>query len=125
MGLVTRGAQAHSDLVCGIDGVARAKAELIEALPHTGIAILNGDDRRVRAMTGMTSADTLLFGESPDCDVRVRHVVLDGLARPSFAVDTPWGSVDVSLSISGRHMAVNAAAALACVGAVGADLAAG
>ncbi|MGZ4725750.1 MAG: UDP-N-acetylmuramoyl-tripeptide--D-alanyl-D-alanine ligase, partial [Ilumatobacteraceae bacterium] len=29
------------------------------------------------------------------------------------------------LSISGRHMALNAAAALACVGAVGGDLAAG
>ena len=51
--------------------------------------------------------------------------MLDELARPSFAVDTPWGSADVRLAISGRHMAVNAAAALACVGAVGGDVAAG
>jgi UDP-N-acetylmuramoyl-tripeptide--D-alanyl-D-alanine ligase len=57
--------------------------------------------------------------------VRVGNVALDALARPSFVVDTPWGSVDVALAVSGRHMAVNAAAALACVGAVGADLAAG
>ncbi|HZX57057.1 MAG TPA: UDP-N-acetylmuramoyl-tripeptide--D-alanyl-D-alanine ligase [Ilumatobacteraceae bacterium] len=125
IGLVTRVAEAHSDLVDGIDGVARAKAELVRALPHDGTAILNGDDHRVRAMSGMTAADTLLFGESAYCDVHVRHVVLDALARPSFTVDTPWGSVDVRLAISGRHMAVNAAAALACVGAVGADLAAG
>src|SRR4029079_2622976 len=117
--------EAHSDRVDGIDGVARAKAELVEVLPHDGIAILNGDDHRVRAMSGMTPADTLLFGEGADCDVRVRHLVLDALARPSFAVDTPWGSVDVRLSVSGRHMAVNAAAALACVGAVGGDLEAG
>src|SRR5262249_48088031 len=68
---------------------------------------------------------TLLFGEAADCDVHVRDVVLDDLARPSFRVDTPWGSVDVCLAVSGRHMAVNAAAAGASVGAVGGDLAAG
>ena len=76
-------------------------------------------------MSRLTSGSTLLFGEATDADIRLRDVVLDELARPSFAVDTPWGSAEVRLSISGRHMAVNAAAALACVGAVGGDLAAG
>ncbi len=80
---------------------------------------------RVRAMEIATAAPCILFGDSIDADVRVRDVVLDELARPSFAVDTPWGSVDVRLKISGRHMAVNAAAALACVGAVGGDIEAG
>ena len=122
IGLVTRVAEAHSDRVDGIDGVARAKAELIEALPADGVAILNADDHRVRAMSRLTSATCLLFGEADDADVRVRDVVLDELARPSFVVDTPWGSADVRLSISGRHMVMNAAAALACVGAVGGDV---
>jgi UDP-N-acetylmuramoyl-tripeptide--D-alanyl-D-alanine ligase len=125
IGVVTRVAEAHSDRVGGIDGVARAKSELISALPATGVAILNADDPRVRAMSRRTSARCLLFGESIDADVRVRDLVLDDLARPTFAVDTPWGSVDVRLTISGRHMAVNAAAALACVGAVGGDVGAG
>jgi UDP-N-acetylmuramoyl-tripeptide--D-alanyl-D-alanine ligase len=76
-------------------------------------------------MSSLTSATSLLFGESGDADVRVRDVALDELARPSFIVDTPWGTVDVRLAISGRHMAMNAAAALACVGAVGGDVSAG
>lgn len=125
IGVVTRVAEAHSDLVSGIDGVARAKAELIAALPAGGIAILNADDHRVRAMRSDTSTIRLLFGEAGDADVRVRDVTLDELARPSFVVDTPWGSAEVRLAISGRHMAINAAAALACVGAVGGDLVAG
>jgi UDP-N-acetylmuramoyl-tripeptide--D-alanyl-D-alanine ligase len=125
IGVVTRVAEAHSDRVDGIDGVAKAKAELIASLPADGIAILNADDERVRMMGEMTSASRLLFGEADDADVRVRDVVLDELARPSFVVDTPWGAADVRLAISGRHMAVNAAAALACVGAVGGDVAAG
>ncbi len=125
IGVVTRVAEAHSDRVAGIEGVARAKAELIEALPADGIAILNADDERVRAMSQVTTASTLLFGESSEADVRVGNVVLDELARPSFLISTPWGSATVRLAISGRHMAVNAAAALACVGAVGGDVVAG
>jgi UDP-N-acetylmuramoyl-tripeptide--D-alanyl-D-alanine ligase len=125
IGVVTRVAEAHSDRVSGIDGVARAKSELIASLPTDGIAILNADDDRVRAMNRLTSASCLLFGEDGDADVRVRDVVLDELARPSFVVDTPWASAEVRLLVSGRHMAVNAAAALACVGAVGGDVAAG
>ncbi|MEO8265165.1 MAG: UDP-N-acetylmuramoyl-tripeptide--D-alanyl-D-alanine ligase [Ilumatobacteraceae bacterium] len=125
VGLVTRVAEAHSDRVGGIEGVAQAKSELISALPPDGIAILNADDPRVRAMAARTAAPCLLFGESDDADVRVRGVVLDELARPSFSLDTPWGRAEVRLLVSGRHMATNAAAALACVGAVGGDLAAG
>ncbi len=125
IGLVTRVAEAHSDRVGGIDGVARAKSELIAALPPDGIAILNADDPRVRAMGARTDVRCVLFGESSDAAVRVRDVVLDRLARPSFAVDTPWGSAEVRLLVSGRHMATNAAGALACVGAVGGDIAAG
>lgn len=125
IGVVTRVAEAHSDRVGGIDGVARAKAELIEALPVNGIAILNADDHRVRAMSSMGAGSVLLYGEAADADVRVSNVQLDDLARASFHLDTPWGACDVRLGISGRHMANNAAAALACVGAVGGDLIAG
>jgi UDP-N-acetylmuramoyl-tripeptide--D-alanyl-D-alanine ligase len=125
IGVVTRVAEAHSDRVGGIEGVARAKAELIAALPADGVAILNADDPRVRTMSGVTRAAILLFGEATDSDVRIHDLVLDELARPRFSVDTPWGSADVHLSISGRHMAANAAAALACVGAVGGDVLAG
>jgi UDP-N-acetylmuramoyl-tripeptide--D-alanyl-D-alanine ligase len=125
IGVVTRVAEAHSELVGGIEGVAQAKAELVEALPSSGVAILNGDDHRVRAMRVRTNADVLVFGEAVDADVRVVDVVLDDLARPTCTMVTPWGTVRVSLAVSGRHMAVNAAAALACVGAVGGDVEAG
>jgi UDP-N-acetylmuramoyl-tripeptide--D-alanyl-D-alanine ligase len=125
IGLVTRVAEAHSDRVGGIDGVARAKAELVQALPRTGTAVLNADDPRVRAMATQTGASVLLYGEADDADVRVTDVALDDLARASFTLHSPWGSVPVRLGISGRHMVSNAAAALASVGVVGADLEAG
>lgn len=123
VGVVTRVAEAHSDLLGGLDGVARAKSELVRALPAHGTAVLNADDPRVRAMSASTIASVLLYGEATDAHVLVTDIVLDELARPSFTLRSPWGTVPVRLGISGRHMVANAAAALACVGLVGGDLA--
>jgi len=123
--VVTRVAEAHSDRVGGIEGVARAKSEIVQALPVGGTAILNADDDRVGAMRSLHPGAVVLFGDSPDADVRVHDVELDHLARASFALDTPWGAVEVRLGVSGRHMVLNAAAALACVGVVGGDVVAG
>jgi UDP-N-acetylmuramoyl-tripeptide--D-alanyl-D-alanine ligase len=113
IGIVTAIAEAHTELVGDLAGVARAKAELIEALPSNGTAILNGDQPLVAAMRGHTRANVLTFGTSPGVDVRVRDVVLDEQARPRFTLDTPRGTAEVALSLTGAHMAHNAAAAAA------------
>jgi UDP-N-acetylmuramoyl-tripeptide--D-alanyl-D-alanine ligase len=116
IGVVTSVAAAHTERVGGIEGVARAKRELVEALPASGTAILNGDDARVTAMAAHTDATVVTFGAAGD--VRVSALALDALARPSFHVDTPWGGADVALAVSGAHMASNAAAAIAVAGVV-------
>ena len=114
IGVVTSIAAAHTERVGGIEGVARAKRELLEALSASGTAILNADDPRVAAMAAHTDASVITFGVSGD--VRVGPLTLDELARPSFRVDTPWGSAEVALGVSGAHMASNAAAAIAVAG---------
>ena len=83
IGVVTVVAPAHTERVGGIEGVARAKAELIEALPADGVAILNAGDPRVLAMADRTSARRLTFG-GPDsgADVAVTGLRLDGERPP-------------------------------------------
>ena len=122
IGVVTAVGHSHTELVGGIEGVARAKGELVEALPRSGTAILNADDHLVVAMRDRTGARVVTYGRSIDADVRISDVALDRLARPSFRIDTPWGSADVGLAASGEHMASNAAAALAVAGSVGVDI---
>jgi UDP-N-acetylmuramoyl-tripeptide--D-alanyl-D-alanine ligase len=120
IGVVTVVGHAHTEMVGGIDGVARAKGELVESLPASGTAVLNADDDRVAAMRSRTRADVITYGTLGD--VRVSDVVLDGRARAAFRVDTPWGRGTTQLSVSGAHMVTNAAAAIAVAGVVGVDL---
>lgn len=62
VGVVTVVGAAHTAQLGGREGVARAKGELIEALEPTGVAVLNADDARVRAMATRTSARILTYG---------------------------------------------------------------
>jgi UDP-N-acetylmuramoyl-tripeptide--D-alanyl-D-alanine ligase len=127
IGVVTTIGHSHTELLGGIDGVARAKRELVQALPAGGTAVLNADDAHVLAMAKHTGAAVLTFGgDGPGgggVDVSISNLTLDAVARPRFTVRTPWGSGDVRLAVSGAHMATNAAAAIAVAGAVGVDLA--
>lgn len=122
IGVVTRVGHAHTELVGGLEGVAQAKGELIEALPPQGMAILNADDPRVLAMRSRSSAAVLTFGEASSSDVHIEDVRLDELGRSRFRVVCPSGSAEASLRVPGRHMASNAAAAIAVGEAIGVSL---
>ena len=124
IGVVTAVGASHTGLVGDVEGVALAKAELIDALPGDGTAVLNADDERVIAMRRRTSASVLTFGTGISADVRAERIELDELARARFSVHSPWGTERVSLAVSGRHMALNATAAIAVAGALGVPLAA-
>ncbi|MFZ8966759.1 MAG: UDP-N-acetylmuramoyl-tripeptide--D-alanyl-D-alanine ligase [Ilumatobacteraceae bacterium] len=120
--IVTAVAEAHSALLDNLDGIARAKGELIEALPSSGVAILNADDERVMAMQSRTTAPIITFGEAPTATVRITKVELDHRAHATVQLATPWGEVSFALPIAGRHSASNAAAAIAAACACGVDV---
>ncbi|MER7847531.1 UDP-N-acetylmuramoyl-tripeptide--D-alanyl-D-alanine ligase [Kitasatospora sp. NPDC096077] len=113
IGLVLNVGTAHVGEFGSQEAIAEAKGELVEALPAEGAAILNADDRLVRAMASRTKAKVVLFGESPDADVRATDVRLDATGRPSFTLTTPAGSAPVQLRLYGEHHVSNALAAAA------------
>jgi UDP-N-acetylmuramoyl-tripeptide--D-alanyl-D-alanine ligase len=120
IGVVTVVGHAHTDLVGGLEGVATAKGELVEALPASGTAILNADDQRVAAMASRSGASVLTFGWTGE--VFPADVELDAAARAHFVAHSPWGRAEVTLPVPGMHMVSNALAALAVAGTVGVDI---
>jgi UDP-N-acetylmuramoyl-tripeptide--D-alanyl-D-alanine ligase len=109
-GLVSNVAAVHLEFFeDGIEGIGRAKYELVESLPEDGIAFLNGDDERVRKFANGLGERAVLFGTSEGCDVRAVDVEDRGLSGTNFSV----GDVAVKLRLPGRHNVLNALAAIA------------
>ena len=118
--VVSNVGMAHAEFFAdGIDGVARAKYELVEALPQDGLAFLNGDDARVRAFARGIGARAVLYGTSEGCDVRATNVDDHGLNGTDFEVMVDggghrWGRpCPMILRLPGRHNVLNALAAIA------------
>jgi UDP-N-acetylmuramoyl-tripeptide--D-alanyl-D-alanine ligase len=108
--------------------IADTKAELPQAVPGSGVVILNVDDSAVAAMAAMTAARVVRVSrESRSADIWAEAVTLDDLARPRFVLHTAELAVDIALAVHGDHQVSNAlcaaAVALEC-GATGEQVAA-
>ncbi len=113
IGIVLNVGSAHLGEFGSRAAIAAAKAELVEALPAGGLAVLNADDDVVRAMADRTVADVVLVGESADSDIRASEVSLDAGGRARFVVTAPGGRAAAQLALVGRHHVANALAVLA------------
>lgn len=119
IGIVTNVSHSHLSRMGSLEAIAQTKVELPAALPPDGVAILNGDDPRVRAMAGACRCRVILYGLSPDCDVRALDVQGHGLSGISFRLVLDNQVQHVRLPLLGRHSAHTALAAIAAGSALG------
>ena len=83
----------------GIGGIARAKYELIEALPPDGVAILNGDDEYVTKFGRGMGERAVFYGMREGLEVRATNIEENGLDGTDFDVvagDLEWPMVPPS-----------------------------
>jgi UDP-N-acetylmuramoyl-tripeptide--D-alanyl-D-alanine ligase len=93
--------------------IAQTKAELVQAVPESGVVVLNADDPVVAAMAAQTAARVVTVGRSKAADVRAEDVELDELARPRFILRAGAAAVPVALAVHGEHQVGNALSAAA------------
>lgn len=125
IGVVTNVGVTHYEMFGSRAAIARAKGELVEALPEGGAAILNADDPLVSRMASRRGdlVAVVTFGLSEAASVQARDVKLDRLGRPTFRmVRGSEGGVWVTLQASGAHQVMNALAAAATALALGLTL---
>ncbi|RFD24850.1 UDP-N-acetylmuramoyl-tripeptide--D-alanyl-D- alanine ligase [Mycobacterium uberis] len=133
VGVVLNVGTAHLGEFGSRDIIARTKAELPQAIPQSGVVILNVDDPAVAAMADETAARVIRvsrggrrdLGLPNGPDVWAGPVSLDELARPRFALhtrDSHVGAAEVQLGVYGDHQVANALCAAAVAMECGANV---
>jgi UDP-N-acetylmuramoyl-tripeptide--D-alanyl-D-alanine ligase len=117
VGVVTNVGPVHLERLGSIQAIADAKAELVEALPADGVAILNQDEPLVRAMAARTAARVFTYGLSPAADLWADRIEGVGLEGIRFTLHYRDETVHIRAPLLGRH-SVHTALRAAAVGLV-------
>jgi len=112
-GLVTLVAPVHLEYFDSIESIARAKYELIEALPNDGIAVLNADDPLVSRFGRDFAGKVVTFGLHQPADVSARNIQAMQPMGSAFDIVFNGATVRASLPLLGEHSIYNAVAGVA------------
>jgi UDP-N-acetylmuramoyl-tripeptide--D-alanyl-D-alanine ligase len=119
IGVVLNVGTAHLGEFGSREAIAKTKAELPQAVPRSGVVVLDVDDPAVAAMATVTAARVVRVSrhshtDAGPADVWAGPVTLDELARPQFTLHSGADSVvEVSLAVHGDHQVSNALCAAA------------
>ncbi|HMD15477.1 MAG TPA: UDP-N-acetylmuramoyl-tripeptide--D-alanyl-D-alanine ligase [Terriglobales bacterium] len=120
-GVVTNVAPVHLESFDSIAGIARAKYELIECLPHGGTAVLNADDEYVSQFGRDFKGKVVTFGLGPTAgvlasipaDVRAENIEVLGPEGTRFDLVSHEVRQSVQSPLLGKHNVYNVLAAAA------------
>lgn len=113
IGVVTAVQPVHLSRIGSLDAIERAKAELVEALPDDGVAILNADDERVARMRVRTRARVRTYGFASTADVSAERIESAGGGGMRFILRVGGRHRAVTTPALGRHAVHNGLAAAA------------
>lgn len=112
IGIVTNVGETHMELLGSLEHIAKAKSELVDLIPSTGLVILNDDDIYVKAMAQKAKGRVITFGLTERADIRAEQITS---SEQSTSFQCIWHeqSFKVELPMLGRHNVYNALAAIA------------
>jgi len=103
VGVITNIGTVHAERAGSQQAIARGKAELVQALPEDGVAILNYDDLLVREMAGKTKARVFYYGLTPQADLWADEVEGLGLEGIRFRLHYRAETLHIRAPLIGRH----------------------
>lgn len=103
----------HVEHLGSIEGVQKAKAELVEGMKQGGTAVLNADDFRVLEMRKLSKGNTITYGIENEADVMAKNIRFERFGETKFDLQTHSGTVEVAFPLNGKHNILNALAASA------------
>lgn len=117
--IITMIGTAHIEMVGSREGIARAKGEILEELPEDGTAVLWQEDDFLGELMALAPGRVRTFGFSPDAECQVVGYRALSIGTSAVALRLDGETEEVVLPVSGRHQALNAAAAALAAHTVG------
>ncbi len=112
IGLITNIGETHIEILGSIENIAKAKGELLDALPEDGVAILNGDDPWCRKLAENLQSRVYFFSARGEGDVNAEDIANLRDQGFSFTVVSGERRFLVHVSQPGLHNLENALAAV-------------
>lgn len=119
VGLITNVGMAHLEGVGGIEGVAKAKTELVAGIGPTATAVLNGDDELLMRTAMPYGKRTITFGLGRNNQVRAEDI-REEEGKTALRIVADLWDIEVTLRVPGIHNVKNALCAAAGAMALGA-----
>ena len=120
IGIVTNVGETHMELLGSLENIAKAKQELVEAIPAGGTVILNADNKYVADMRAAAKAGVkvITFGLEQEADVKGEAIHTEGNVT-KFMVTYKNERHEYEVNMVGRHNVYNTLAAIAAGFAMG------
>ncbi|MFW5981280.1 MAG: UDP-N-acetylmuramoyl-tripeptide--D-alanyl-D-alanine ligase, partial [bacterium] len=114
IGIITNVGEAHIESLGSIENVAKAKGELIEALPPDGLAILNFDNKYVKSMSKIFKGERIIYyGLSKEADIYADNIITRKDGTSQFTVHYQGKKNIFKLKRPGHHNIYNALSVIA------------
>ncbi len=111
IGLITNVASAHLEGLGDVEGVARAKTELLEKISKKSRIVLYGDDELLMKEASRFGREAMTYGLGPGNDIRAAGIDNLGSGGISFELRFQGQSVPVRIRVPGMQNLINALAA--------------
>ena len=109
VGTITNIGRAHLEKLGGLDGVARAKGELVERFGPDNVFVVNLDDPRVEEIASGTNCKKLTYGiKNEKASLRAKDITQDGTAGIRFVMSLMGKDMPVRINGIGLHNVMNA-----------------
>ena len=102
----------HIEHLGSIEGIRKAKLEILEGMKPDGLLLLNGDDVMLRQLPELPVQKVQWFGSHEGCAIRVKDL-MDTESGLKFRVGSHCTEFTVELALEGNHFVADAMAAVA------------
>ena len=110
--VLTNVGKCHLENLKDLEGVMKAKTEMLRYLEEGGTVVLNGDDENLRKAEIPEGAKVIYYGLGENNDIFATDIKSDNESFTDFTVHTADGTFKARINSLGNHMVQNALAAV-------------